>query len=204
MTGSACSPIVATSLPVTPIHQTYDSWAVKAGIDILPSDTHSEIGRETISDMPRTFSGTHDWDPSVLIDTDAYEQGNADEIIWNIDRGRCPRCERPLPTLPELPAGSRVTQCRSIPICGKCGSDEVFQAQDAACGVGWGISSAGCWPLDVEEIEERRSRWLQRMKPAVMVLGDHGDHLITEDGCGPVINPCNSGGWAQYGTVEED
>lgn len=38
-----------------------------------------------------TFSGTHPFHPSVLNDTDADEQGNADQIIEDIEAGRCPR-----------------------------------------------------------------------------------------------------------------
>lgn len=144
----------------------------------------------------RTFSGTHDWDPSALIDTDADEE----YIVWNIENGRCPRCEGPLPTMPEYPAGSRITQCRSIPICGRCGSDEVYEQSDGRGGIGWGLSSAGDWPLYAEDIEERRARYEQQMSPAILT-GD--GHLITEDGAAPVINPCNTGGWAQYGAVEE-
>jgi hypothetical protein len=34
----------------------------------------------------------HDFDPTVLIDTDADEAGNADDIVWSIEAGRCPRC----------------------------------------------------------------------------------------------------------------
>jgi len=147
----------------------------------------------------RTFSGTHDFDPTVLNDTDAYEAGTADGIIWSIEHGQCPRCERPLPTMPEYPAGSRITECRSIPICGPCGSDEVYEALDVAQGYGYsyGLSGASCWPLPVEEIDERRARYRQQMRPAILTADGH---LITDDGSAPVINPRNTGGWAQYGT----
>lgn len=155
--------------------------------------------------MPiRTFSGTHAFDPSVLADTDAYEEGTDEQIIDDIKGGRCPRCWGPLPTRSELPAGSRVTACRSIPICGRCGSDEVFEAMDtmdAATGKGWGVSSAGCWPVTIDEIDERRARYMRQAKPAILT-GD--GHLVTEDGSTPVSNPRNTGGWAQYGTAEED
>jgi hypothetical protein len=147
----------------------------------------------------RTFSGTHAFDPTVLVDTDADEQGNADDIIWNIEHGRCPRCEGQLPTMPEFPGGSRITKCRTIPICGPCGSDESYEVLDAIQGISWGLSSAGCWPLRVEEIDERRDRYQSQMTPATLA-GDR--HLISEDGVGPVINPCNTGGWAQYGGHE--
>lgn len=74
-----------------------------------------------------TFSGTHDFDPTVLVDTDAYEQGTADEIIDNIEHGRCPRREGRCPPRPEYPAGSRITACRSTPLWGPCArSDLIF------------------------------------------------------------------------------
>jgi len=146
----------------------------------------------------RSFSGTHDWHPSVLIDTDADVEGNADDIIDNIESGRCPRCERPLPEPPEFPAGSRVTACRSIPICGPCGSDEAYEALDKGY-----LSSAGCWPLSTEEIDERRERWEQHAVRGFMTAGPGGAVVITEDGASPVINPMNTAGWAQYGWADE-
>jgi hypothetical protein len=111
----------------------------------------------------RTFSGTYPFHRTVLGDTDAYVEGNAEEIINDIDAGRCPRCRGPLPTPPEFPAGSRITKCRSIPICGACGGDEAYEAIDAAHGRGWGISPAGCWPIGKEKIEERRARYQQQL-----------------------------------------
>ncbi|MGB3352678.1 MAG: hypothetical protein WBB00_07880 [Mycobacterium sp.] len=150
--------------------------------------------------MISSFSGVHDWHPSLLIDTDADDYC-ADRIIDNIESGRCPRCERALPEMPEFPAGSRITKCRSIPICGPCGSDEFHQALDLMSGVGYGISAASEWPLDVDEIEERRAHYESEMQPAVLTLGDAGDHILTEDGVAPVVNPCDTGGWAQFGGV---
>ena len=138
----------------------------------------------------RTFSGTHDFHPTVLADTDADDVGNADLIIDDIERGLCPRCERPLPTMPEYPAGSRITKCRSIPICGPCGTDEGYEQLDCAQGSGYGLSGASCWPLPVKEIDERRERWMRRMKPATINVSR-------------IINPRNTGGWAQYGQADE-
>jgi hypothetical protein len=108
----------------------------------------------------RSFSGTHDWHQTVLVDTDADNEGNADDIIWNIEHSRCPRCEGPLPQPPEYPAGSRITACRSIPICGRCGEDEGFELMDAmfARNEFGGISSASCWPIPRDEIDERYLR----------------------------------------------
>lgn len=143
----------------------------------------------------RSFSGIHEWDPTVLADTDADEAGTADGIIEAIESGLCPRCERPLPTLPEYPpAGSRVTQCRSIPICGQCGSDECYEQWSG------GLSSAGCWPIPVEEMKERKDHFESRATVAIL----SSESLITDTGAIPVVNPCNTGGWAQYGTEAVD
>ncbi|MEZ0363420.1 hypothetical protein ACAG26_06905 [Mycobacterium sp. pUA109] len=144
-----------------------------------------------------TFAGTHAFHPTVLSDTDADEQGNADAIVEDIECGRCPRCQGPLPTMPEWPAGSRITECRSIPICGRCGMDETFELLDDATGIGFGLSAAGEWPVDVDEIEERHARWMDKAR-ATIITGD--GRLITDDGVGQIINPCNTGGWAQYST----
>lgn len=140
------------------------------------------------------FSGTHPWHPSVLADTDADEAGTADDIIEAIESGRCPRCEGPLPVPPEFPAGSRITKCRSIPICGPCASDEALEQ----CELGY-ISSAGCWPLDPAVIEDRKNRCESRASTAII----SGDTLISDEGATPVVNPRNTGGWAQYGFADE-
>jgi hypothetical protein len=154
----------------------------------------------------RTFSGTHDFHPTVLADTELGDDdgsGIADSITWNIEHGYCPRCEGPLPTMPEYPAGSRVTQCRTIPICGPCGSDEGYEQQDAATGLGYGLSGVSCWPVPTDEIDERRERYKQQMRPAILDLTGDG-HLITDDGVAPIVNPRNTGGWNQYGFADED
>ncbi len=72
---------------------------------------------------------------------------------------------------------------------------------DAARGIGgWGLSSAGEWPVHIEDIDERHSRYMAQMKPAVLT-GD--GHLVTEDGSTPIVNPRNTGGWAQHGVSHE-
>ncbi len=144
----------------------------------------------------RTFSGTHAFHPTVLADTDA-DADTAADITEAIEDGRCPRCWGPLPTMPECPAGSRITKCRSIPICGRCGSDEAYEQMDLACGIGYGLSCASEWPLDVELITERREDHERAMKPGIGIL--RNGQIITEDGSMPIVNPRNTGGWAQYG-----
>jgi hypothetical protein len=138
----------------------------------------------------RTFSGTHDFDPTVLADTDAPEQGNADEILWDIWHGICPRCTGPLPAMPEYPAGSRITHCRTIPICGRCGTDEAYEQHDATMGLGYGLSSAGCWPVERTRIDERRERYMSQATLAVIDVNS-------------ITSPRNTAGRAQYGKAIE-
>jgi hypothetical protein len=141
-----------------------------------------------------SFSGTHDWHPTVLLDTDA-EEWAATNIIWNIDCGQCPRCKRPLPHLPEYPAGSRITQYRSIPICGPCRSDEVYEPMT----LGY-LSGPNEWPVDTEDINERRAGFEEGLRSAMLVFDEsRGGQLLTEKGVSRVVNPRDTGGWAEYG-----
>lgn len=90
---------------------------------------------------------------------------------------------------------------RSIPICRRCGSDERWEEADAGRGIGWGLSSAGEWPVPGEVIEERCERYKKLGKLVCLDVND--DSLITEDGVATVIVPCDTGGWAQYGFATE-
>lgn len=138
----------------------------------------------------RSFSGRHEFQPDCLGKTDAASRGMANQIVADISSGICPRCRGPLPAPPELPAGSRVTRCRCIPICGGCGSDEAHQEADRR-----GLSPAGCWPVATEEIGERGRRYQRQVRPAI--LTDDG-HLIGEDGVIGVTewHHADTGGWA--------
>jgi hypothetical protein len=83
-----------------------------------------------------TFSGAHPFRPSCLkseLERDAvyYEMTDEqvmDDLAWlvsEIERGWCPRCEGRLPDgKPEFPAGSQISRCRCIPVCGDCGRHE--------------------------------------------------------------------------------
>jgi len=138
----------------------------------------------------RTFSGTHDWHSSVLSDTDADRAG-PDRIVAAIESGRCPRCEGLLPQ--QFPAGSRLTRCRSIPVCSACGSDEADQCvrRDLA------LSPASSWPLNREDIDRRRRQ--RDAGSAHATLGAEG-RILTEGGVIPVAPArYDTGGWAQYG-----
>lgn len=139
----------------------------------------------------QTFSGTHEWNPIVLIEFDDGNLWNADDIADDIDNGTCPRCTRPLPELPEYPAGSRVTQCRTIPICGRCGSDETYELLEQGY-----ISYPGDWPLEPDDIDARR----ERFEAGNVVMGFvSGEQAVTPTGVTTVVNPRDTGGWAQYG-----
>ena len=133
----------------------------------------------------RSFSGTHYWDPVVLNDTDA-DAVTASRIVANIERGRCPRCEEPLPQPPDIPAGSRITRCRSIPICSRCGSEEADEWVRAFRGMGKGMLAASEWPVQPGKMEQREQRFGVEAARIPLQLG-------------AVNDPHNTGGWAQYG-----
>jgi hypothetical protein len=143
--------------------------------------------------MIETFSGTRPFHPTVWADTDADDAGDdhAAYLTELIESGRCPRCVGPLPTMPEYPAGSRITHCRSIPICGPCGSDEAYESMGQ-----WGMSAASEWPVDVEDIEQRRVFFEATATIGILTIKDGLPRIITEDGASDVINPRNTGGWA--------
>ncbi len=124
----------------------------------------------------------------------SYAVEVAAKIVGLLAVGTCPRCHGPLPDgAPELPAGSRLTRCRCIPICGPCGTDEgdmQILGQTAT-------SPAWKWPVS--------KGWMTRRRKAAAAKGRVsegmivGDSLLTDDGVSQFTNPRNSGGWAQYG-----
>jgi len=87
--------------------------------------------------MIETFSGSHRFRPACLVGV--YEEWMDDEydnaadlhdraiefvagVVELLDSGKCPRCNGPLVRSErEYPAGSRLTHCRCIPVCGPCG-----------------------------------------------------------------------------------
>jgi hypothetical protein len=135
----------------------------------------------------RSFSDTHDWDPDVLNDTDT-DASTASMIIDNIEHGRCPRCAGPLPQPPDIPAGSRITQCRSIPICSHCGSEEADEFMLAFRRIGRGMLAASEWPV---RPKDQRDEGFEA-KAARVPLSPSA-----------AKNPHNTGGWAQYGHASE-
>jgi hypothetical protein len=54
-------------------------------------------------------------------------------LLHDIDHGACPRCQGRLRGFrSQIPAGSRVTSCRCIPICSDC---ETLETREASIGV---------------------------------------------------------------------
>jgi hypothetical protein len=114
------------------------------------------------------------------------ERRGIDEIVGRVQPGRCPRCEGPLPDPGEAPAGSRVTRCRSIPICERCGVDELYEQLEP----GRRLSNPSTWPVPIEDIEERQRRLESpaSMRPVIsadallaLLMGDGG----ATDACAP-------------------
>lgn len=140
----------------------------------------------------RTFSGIGEFDPQFFDQTAAWGEGNAEELAALVADGLCPRCERPLPIGPELPAGSRVTRCRTIPICGRCGTDEAYEGV-----YGDGVSDTDRWPITVDEIESR----ITAVEAYSVVVSGHitDGYLLTDTGVMTVGDRPASGGWAEYG-----
>jgi hypothetical protein len=87
--------------------------------------------------VKRSFSGAHPFRPvhlrAVLLNDDQLV-----DLVQLIDGEICPRCLGFLPE--EFPAGSRVTDCRCIPVCSDCGSDEP-----------WSLIHPADWPVDSVE-----------------------------------------------------
>ena len=92
---------------------------------------------------------THPFRPTCLrseLERHLDQQGEVDRgvvvhtlvgLLHDIDHGACPRCQGPSRTLPGgIPAGSRVTACRCIPICAEC---EAMEAKEASIGLVYSV-----------------------------------------------------------------
>ncbi len=138
----------------------------------------------------RTFSGAHPFDPQHLID--AYLESTDDDtdrsdavsdvadLLAKVGEGRCLRCGTPF-RVREIPSGSRVTDCRCIPICSLCSEAEAYWneamvlikgPEDAAL---LALVDGVCeWPVDpgktAEGVAEFRER--HKMTPAAVSLGE--------------------------------
>lgn len=153
------------------------------------------------TELVHSFSGAHPFRPqclrALLIDSEEEIDDNVgvepDEyLVWllnDIDARRCPRCQRVLHE-GEIASGSRVTTCRCIPICGRCGSDEV-----------WDICHPADWrSIEPEDVEGRLAAITLRTESATGAITD--DPIITRDGVlglEAVNFRQHPGGWAEFG-----
>ena len=162
--------------------------------------------------MIRTFSGMHAFRQSCLrfeIErglNDEAQAGNGDvdeiesdadeieeQLLALIETEKCPRCEGGYQEK-EIPSGSRVSACRCIPVCWRCGRQEPH--------VLW---APNAWPIGQDIAAFIDTQLAQGMKPAMLVRGSDGTtKLLHEDGVGDVDMTPSTGGWLQFGSDEDD
>lgn len=163
----------------------------------------------------QSLSGTHPYEPQcvtrsiveewMLDGIDASERADeiAAEITERIHREVCPRCRGPLYGFEaDMGAGSRVTPCRCVVICGRCGADEFNQAI-----LRTGLSQFWRWPVRKSDITKRANRAAKLMGPATAgIVTASGDApvIVTEDGATELKPRPMSGGWAEFGYDDED
>jgi hypothetical protein len=146
-----------------------------------------------------SFSGAHPFRPQCAVDRllgldeDEIEE-QVLRITNEIDNGRCPRCGGPLPKPPIFPAGSEVTECRCIPICGMCGDHETMMDVEAVMGMAAGedgneiTDGLEDWPIVgvIEDMDRRITKPPSNVKSAEVPF----DRFV--------LGPPTSG-WAKFG-----
>jgi hypothetical protein len=129
--------------------------------------------------------------PTVFVADACTVEEIADAVVDNIDAGLCPRCGAQFPANPNwMPAGSRVTACRCIPVCATCGDREAYD-----------LVGPLRWPLDECENEEVDDL-LARRVPLDAILSD--DALIDAAGAHQLVPRPHPGGWAEHGFDEAE
>jgi hypothetical protein len=150
--------------------------------------------------MHRSFSDTRAYRVKCLrrrirAEVAALEADNlAGELDGLLVDYLCPRCTAPFEH-GLLPAGSRVTSCRCIPVCSRCGEHESFP------GRAYGPHH---WPLDDEWIADDLARWTSEGTEATLVLDEDTAAVLTDDAVGQVRGRGHPGGWAEFGMDEDD
>lgn len=69
-----------------------------------------------------------------------------------LSMSRCPRCGHEFNV--DQPAGSRITEDRSIRICGPCSTDESLEDQ-----IGGDLTQLDAWPIGAEKRDELAERF---------------------------------------------
>lgn len=158
----------------------------------------------------RSFSGAHPFRPACLqqavhavfeFDPDEFESEGVDpvqhvlDLVQMVDRGECPSCGRDLPTGNFMPAGSRLTRCRCVPVCVGCGNLEALHGIEVTA-----------WPMPPEDVDALNARMLASAKLTdVTLMGEGGAPvLITEDGVTEIRLRDHPGGWAEFGYDDTD
>lgn len=147
-----------------------------------------------------SYSGTHPYRPQCAIESITRDDWGFDatsvatdwvvSVTQQVDQGVCARCGEDFPGGDVLPAGSRLTACRCIPVCGPCGEDEANQQI-----LGREVSPVWKWPVRKSDRTKRRNKVMEHAEPAIL----SGDTILTEHGATKVDLTPRSGGWAQYG-----
>jgi len=154
----------------------------------------------------QSFSGAHPFRPQCLVDAyldsqdDRYARSDAAadvaDLIGHVGEGRCLRCGVGFAD-GEIPSGSRVTECRCIPICRVCSESEAYAAEararvkspDDAVLLGL-LAPVVEWPVSPERVAEAvmafRARYLGVGMVEVGEMQDTG----------------GSGGWVEFGFDE--
>lgn len=166
----------------------------------------------------RSFSGTHDYNPEHVIRSIVEEwqlegidvEDHARDVLVpritaDLSEGLCPRCRQTLARFDgDRGAGSRLTPCRCVPICGPCGSDEANQGGGI---LGTGVSQFWRWPVRVGDRTKRANRaaaMFGPVHPAVLTGGSDGQPvMITDDGATPLVPRPMGGGWAEFGDDDD-
>lgn len=183
-----------------------------------------------IAEPIRTFSGAHPYRPQCVIAAAEtvykgwlYDEGHNPETLpmlaltqkvalstaWGItqaiDAGLCPRCSGPL--LPDnpgekwKPAGTRVLECRCVPVCETCATwiEPII-----------GELCVTAWPVDQMERDDEydtqkdfESAFVADLQAKCEIgyldAGLVGPVIVDSDGATPIQPRPNPGGWLEHG-----
>jgi len=154
-----------------------------------------------------SFSGAHPFNPEHLIE--AFMDSMGDEapdhqeaveavavLVEAIDAGRCPRCDGAFAD-GQIPAGSRNTDCRCIPVCSECGRAEVYEREVLALVSGpedlalMGMVGPVCeWPINGQAQTEALAAFDLRGNVTVPFEQVDVQSIKLRD---------HPGGWAEFG-----